>query len=148
MEILVREFIEVDREALRDLYVASRNAAFPWVPAESHRAADFEMHTEGERILVAVADGAILGFASIWEPENFLHNLFVHPSAMRQGVGKALLAACTEYFSGTPTLKCLKANVNAMRFYKSQGWDVLREASGPTGPYLLMANVTSGAGLA
>ena len=46
-----------------------------------------------------------------------------------------LLAGCDKYFSGTPTLKCLKANERAKRFYQSQGWRVRSEADGPEGPY-------------
>ncbi|MGQ0597563.1 GNAT family N-acetyltransferase [Aquabacterium sp.] len=143
MRILVREFEEADRQALRDLYVASRNATFTWAPAGSHQASDFDLHTEGERILVAVRGSTVLGFASIWEPDSFVHNLFVHPSALRQGVGQALLASCTKYFAKTPTLKCLQANVNAMQFYKAQGWEAVREDVGPEGPYILMAKATA-----
>lgn len=99
---------------------------------------DFDEHTQGERVLVAVGEGKILGFASVWEPESFLHNLFVHPAFKRRGVGQALLASCARYFSGTPRLKCLKANLDAIRFYKFQGWRIVREEFGPEGPYLLM----------
>lgn len=143
MNIFVREFEEADREALRLLYVASRNATFTWNTIESHQAIDFDAHTEGEKILVALVNGEIVGFASIWEPESFLHNLFVHPSSTRKGVGQALLASCAKYFTKTPTLKCLKANVNATQFYTSQGWSTLREETGPTGPYFLMARGTA-----
>jgi ribosomal protein S18 acetylase RimI-like enzyme len=138
MKTLIRELQEADRDALRDLYVASRNATFGRNPDKPHLPSDFDTHTEGEIVLVAVADQKILGFASIWEPDSFLHNLFVHPSAIRQGVGKALLAGCAKYFYGRPRLKCLKANTNALAFYESQGWGILREELGPDGPYLLL----------
>ncbi|MBI3381632.1 MAG: GNAT family N-acetyltransferase [Aquabacterium sp.] len=143
MHSLVREFEEADRQALRDLYVASRNATFTWASAGSHQASDFDLHTEGERVLVAVRGSKVLGFASIWEPDSFVHNLFVHPSALRQGVGQALLASCARYFTKTPTLKCLQANVNAIQFYKTQGWVAIREDVGPEGPYVLMAKATA-----
>lgn len=139
MNIVIREFEEADRDALRNLYVASRSATFTWGAIESHQERDFDVHTVGERILVAVVNGNILGFASIWEPDSFLHNLFVHPSAIRSGVGKALLTSCGRYFSKTPTLKCLKANAKAAQFYTVQGWRVIREDVGPDGPYLLMS---------
>lgn len=139
MNILVREFEEADRGALRLLYAASRDAAFPWQGAGAHRPDDFDVHTEGERILVAVVGAEIQGFASIWEPDSFLHHLFVHPSALRQGIGRVLLAQCGRYFTRPPTLKCLRANGRALRFYQAQGWRVLREGVGPDGPYLLMA---------
>lgn len=138
MHPAIREFEECDRQALRRLYVASRNAAFPWVPVDRHRLADFDEHTLGERILVAVVEGEILGFASIWEPDSFLHNLFVHPSAKRKGIGQALLKGSAAYFHRPPTLKCLTANSNAVQFYTAQGWKVVREESGEEGPYFLM----------
>lgn len=143
MNILVREFEEADRDALRLLYLASRNTTFTWNAIELHQALDFDAHTEGERILVAVVDGEILGFASIWEADSFLHNLFVHPSATRKGMGQALLSGCAKYFTNTPTLKCQKANVNATQFYKSQGWQAVREETGPDGPYSVMAKGTA-----
>ncbi len=138
MDILVREFDEPDRNTLRRLYLDSRNAAFSWSEAGAHQAMDFDAHTEGEFILVAVGKGRLLGFASIWQPDSFVHNLFVHPSFMRQGVGRALLARCAHYCAKTPTLKCMKENADAMRFYTSQGWTALREDIGPEGPYFLM----------
>lgn len=139
MNIIVREFEEADRAALRLLYVASRNAAFTWQAIGAHQPGDFDAHTEGEQILVAEeGNGGILGFASIWAPDSFLHNLFVHPSFTRRGVGRALLAACARHFTHPSTLKCLKANTQALDFYRSQGWRVLREETGPDGPYFLM----------
>ncbi|MDX9845218.1 MAG: GNAT family N-acetyltransferase [Aquabacterium sp.] len=139
MVIHVRHFEESDREPLRLLYVASRDATFTWEPSGSHQAADFDKHTEGEIILVAVVEAEIRGFASIWEPDSFLHNLFVHPLHKRQGIGQALLKGCNPYFANTPTLKCLQANINAAQFYYSQGWITLRDETGPEGPYHLMA---------
>lgn len=141
MVILVREFEETDRDVLRSLYTCSRNAAFTWNATGQHQILDFDAHTEGERILVAVVDGKVLGFASIWEPDSFLHNLFVHPSATRKGIGQALLTYCSKYFSKPPTLKCLKANINATQFYETQGWRILREEVAADGPYFLMVKV-------
>jgi len=138
MSIFIRELEKVI-ERYCGLYLISRNTTFLWNPAESHQALDFDVHTSGEKILVAVEGIEILGFASIWEADSFLHNLFVHPAAQRRGIGRALLEGCTQYFFDTPTLKCLKANVNAMQFYKSQGWQILREELGPDGLYFLMS---------
>lgn len=138
MHIAIRAFEESDRESLRRLYVASRNEAFFWRPAAHHQPTDFDAHTEGERILVATVNGEVLGFASVWEPDSFVHNLFVHPSAKRRGLGQALLEGCSRYFDKPPTLKCLTENVSAVQFYQAQGWAVLHEDTGPEGPYFLM----------
>ena len=138
MNLTVREFSESDRDALRELFVLAhrqaRNGALPGAIGPG----DFDRSIEGERVLVAVQAEVPIGFASIWEPDNFLHNLFVHPRFQRRGVGNALLAACEKIFSGAPSLKCIKANTDARRFYESQGWVVSYEAEGPDGTYLLM----------
>lgn len=138
MKIFLREFLESDREALRELFVAARSAAFSWVSPDDHKLEDFDRFTEGERILVAVEANRPIGFASIWEPDSFLHNLFIHPEFQGQGVGQILLAYCDQYFMDTPTLKCLKSNQRAQQFYQSQGWTVLSEEEDPCGSYFLM----------
>jgi GNAT superfamily N-acetyltransferase len=142
MEVIVRELVEADREALRELFVASRDLSFPWAPLGAHKLEDFDVSTAGEIVLVAEVSRNPIGFASVWETESFLHNLFVHPQHQGVGVGKALLASCEKYFPGVPTLKCLKANERARRFYQSQGWSVRSEADGPEGSYVLMARTS------
>lgn len=138
LALRVREFEEADRPALRLLYVASRNATFTWNPIDGHRADDFDAHTQGERILVAESHGRILGFASIWEADSFVHLLFVHPAFTRMGIGRALLTRSAACCATHPTLKCLAANHNAVTFYHAQGWQTLREETGPEGPFFLM----------
>lgn len=141
MRVIVREFIEADREPLRKLFVESRDAAFSWVAAGTHKLEDFDASTAGERILVAEYASHPVGFASVWQADSFLHNLFVHPQYQGLGVGRMLLLGCDKYFSSVPTLKCLKANDRAMRFYESEGWRVRSEADGPEGPYVLMERI-------
>jgi GNAT superfamily N-acetyltransferase len=114
--VRIRTFAERDRAALRKVFVAARDAAFVWAPPGSHRPKDFDATISGEIVLVAVADRAPIGFASIWQPDSFLHNLFVHPGFQGRGVGSALLAACAPYFHATATLKCLKRNRAARRW--------------------------------
>lgn len=138
MQVIVRDFVEADREALRKLFVVSRDAAFTWAAVGAHKHEDFDACTAGERILVAEHSCHLIGFASVWQDDSFLHNLFVHPQHQGRGVGTKLLAGCDKYFSSTPTLKCLKANERAKRFYQSQGWRIRSEADGPEGPYVLM----------
>jgi GNAT superfamily N-acetyltransferase len=141
-KVRVRDFAEADREALRALFVAARDAAFVWDAPGEHRPEDFETATAGERILVAVmqtaAEEEVVGFASIWLPESFLHNLFVDPAHQRRGVGRALLAACKPYFRDAPTLKCVHCNENALRFYFAQGWTIRDSGVGDVGGYFLL----------
>lgn len=90
--------------------------------------ADFESEVEGERILVAVLNEQIVGYVSIWEPDWFIHHLYVDPKAHRVGVGKTLvshtLALAT---SNQVSLKCQIANIGALHFYRSLGFTETRE---------------------
>jgi GNAT superfamily N-acetyltransferase len=91
------------------------------------------------RILVAENDQQVLGFASIWTAENFLHNLFVHPDYWRTGVGTALLQRAMCVVSGPATLKCLTANTGALAFYARTGWRAIGDGVSPDGPYQIMS---------
>lgn len=146
--VRVREFTPDDAPALRTLFVRSRDAAFVWDAPGEHRPEDFDTATAGEQILVAVRQVAgaeeIVGFASIWLPESFLHNLFVHPAHQRRGVGRILLAACQAYFRDRPTLKCLHCNTPALQFYFSQGWTIRDSGVGDVGGYFLLTQVAEG----
>ena len=146
--IQIREFEEADRAALRRLFLSARNDAFGWLPAGTHQLHDFDRSTEGERILTALIHDRLVGFASIWAPDRFLHCLFVDPAFQGCGAGKALLAGCAPYFNGVATLKCLQENRRAVRFYLSQGWRVQGEGDGADGAFWLMELPTpaSGAG--
>ncbi len=135
----IRDFVEGDRAALRELYVLCRRAAFTWADGSTFKAGDFDRDTEGERILVAENKQEVLGFASIWMAENFLHNLFVHPAFWRRGVGTALLRRVMYLTSGPPTLKCLTANTGARTFYARTGWRAIGDGVSSDGPYQLMS---------
>lgn len=138
MSLHIREFVESDRPALQKLYVASRAVAFPWLAPSVLQLEDFDRDTREERVIVALLGVIPVGFASIWEPDSFLHNLFVHPDYLRRGIGRALVGHCMSYFNGPATLKCLKANSNAHAFYLHLGWQVSGYGESPDGPYYMM----------
>jgi GNAT superfamily N-acetyltransferase len=112
--------------------------AFGWMDSSLFRADDFDRDTEGEIIWVAISDNEPVGFISVWEPENFIHNLFVHPKVIRQGFGSALLDECLNHIGRPAVLKCASKNIRARDFYVSKGWGTVSEADGPDGKYLLM----------
>ncbi len=139
MNLEIREFVESDRALLRQLYVASRAAAFPWLNPSALRLEDFDRDTREERVIVAKLGATPAGFASIWEPDNFLHNLFVHPDHFRKGIGRALIGRSMRYLGGHASLKCLRANSLAHAFYLHLGWHVTGYGESPDGPYYLMS---------
>ena len=133
----IRPFSKCDLAALREIYLLSRRHAFPWME-RSFNEMDFERDTDGEKIWVAVNEQQPIGFVSVWEPENFIHHLFVHPDFMRRGTGSRLLDECLANIGRPAALKCVSRNVIARDFYLARGWKIVSEHDDPDGKYLLM----------
>jgi ribosomal protein S18 acetylase RimI-like enzyme len=138
-QLEVRDFIDDDRDTLRNIYLISRKQTFTWFDTSGYSLDDFDRDTEGEQILVADYEGAVIGFISYWFPDNFIHHLFLHPAYTGHGVGKALLKSVVEKLSRPVTLKCLTRNENALAFYRSQGWQIQERGEGRPGDYFLMS---------
>ncbi|QEC77945.1 GNAT family N-acetyltransferase [Mucilaginibacter ginsenosidivorax] len=137
----VRYFKEEDCHSLRDIYLVSRKQTFNWFDTSGYSLDDFDRDTEGEKILVADYEGAVIGFISLWLPDNFIHHLFVHPAYSKKGVGKMLLNAAVTMLHKPVTLKCLTRNENALAFYRSQGWQIQERGEGKPGDYFLMSYI-------
>jgi len=99
---------------------------------------DFDKHTEEEYIIVAVEDTHILGFASLYLPDDFIHNLFVHPDFSGKGVGSLLVNASIEKMNKPITLKCVSENQKAMKFYEHNGWKKVVEEGKAAEKYWIM----------
>lgn len=136
MEICL--FTEADRPFLRTLFLAARKASWHWLDQRAWRLEDFDRVIIGEKVWVAVEQGHRVGFAAVYENDNFLHSLFVDPQWQRRGVGSALLDVAEAAFSGTGALKCLAANKPAQAFYHQRGWQVISRGESDQGEYLLM----------
>lgn len=125
-----------DANALCNLFNEARKTN-PSFPRARYSLAEFSEAVKGEKILVARIHGEIAGFASVWEPETFLHHLYVAPRYQRNGIGRALVHSCVKEFGLPMSLKCIKANLDACRFYESLGWQAKEEANSPEGVYVL-----------
>ena len=131
----VRRFRETDRARLRSIFVRSRETAFHWLADKQYDLADFDASTEGEDVWVAEIGHEVVGFASVWAADSFVHNLFVDPAFVRRGAGRALNSMLARVYAPPLRLKCLKANAPALRFYRDLGWHVDGEDTGPDGDY-------------
>lgn len=143
MHCEIRESISADLPLLREIFLRSRAATFTWLDPQTLQAADFDEATQGEPILVAVVPGddggeQLAGFVSWWPPEDFVHNLFVDPRYQRQGIGPRLLEACLARVGRPATLKCVRQNAGALRFYERHGWRVIGEGTSPSSAYYLL----------
>ena len=72
----------------------------------------------GEVVYEAIAEEDVIAFISLWEPDNFIHYLFVNPLYQSKGIGLQLITLLSEVYGRPLGLKCLSANANAIRFYK------------------------------
>lgn len=127
----IREANDSDYPKLRQIYLESRLTSFEWDNKEEMTLEDFDKHTQEEYIILVEEDTHILGFASLYLPENFIHNLFVDPNVFGKGVGSKLLRAAIEKMSKPIRLKCVTKNQKAMRFYEFNGWKKVFEEGDP-----------------
>lgn len=134
----IRVANEFDYPALRKIYLESRRKSFHWADIETMTLDDFDKHTEGEYIFLVEENNQILGFASLYLPDNFIHNLFVHPDFSGKGVGGLLLHASIEKMKKPIRLKCVSENHAAMKFYESKGWKKVVEEGNPHEKYWVM----------
>ncbi|GFZ30042.1 N-acetyltransferase GCN5 [Clostridium zeae] len=135
--ILIEEARKEEYDELREIFLKSRQENFKWMDYDSIKLEDFDSSTDGEIILTAKINNAIAGFVSIWVADKFIHNLFGSSEFKGCGVGKALINEAVKAVGLPLTLKCVKENTNAFKFYSSQGWSVVEEAKGAE-PYYLM----------
>jgi len=134
----VRRFIEEDRQVLRYIYFESRRSAFPWLSEESLEFLDFDKDTQGESIWVSEREGSVVGFVSVYEAENFIHNIFVRPEWVGRGCGSELLAACLESMGRPAWLKCVAENTRALEFYRVKGWTTVDHGVSEDGRYFVL----------
>ena len=95
---------------MRQIYLDSRRESFHWANTDKMTLDDFDRDTLEEQILLAEENGNILGFASLYVPNRFIHNLFVHPGAAGKGIGDLLLKRAVAELGTPVTLKCVSEN--------------------------------------
>jgi GNAT superfamily N-acetyltransferase len=136
MRISVRRAEEKDHPSLARIFLEARKCTFTWQDATAFNLSDFEHETRGEiLILAAGGNGTVLGFISVWEPESFVHHLFVDPLFQGRGIGTRLLESLREWLPPPHRLKCLLANPRAHLFYLRKGWTEIARSGIGTGAY-------------
>ncbi|NII53482.1 GNAT family N-acetyltransferase [Luteibacter sp. SG786] len=135
----IRAATPADLPALRELFLSVRQHTFVWQPPDAFHLEDFDTQTEGERVFVAEAGDRIAGFISVWEPDDFIHHLFVDTGHTRQGVGRALLQALPEWSDRQYRLKCLSRNQPALAFYHAQGFVETAQGVSDDGEYIVLS---------
>lgn len=129
--------------ALRDLFLRTRLATFTWMDSSQFALSDFEKETEGEYILVAHDDDVLVGFVSIWLPDNFVHHLYVDEQYQGRNIGTALLKAAIAKVGLPIRLKCELNNAKAVNFYERKGFVAKEHGQTENGEYILFELVDS-----
>ncbi|WP_159688927.1 GNAT family N-acetyltransferase [Cognatazoarcus halotolerans] len=134
----VRLLEEADRHTLRLIFLTTRRSAFRWMSPDELKISEFDTATADELVLVADTDGQVVGFVSIWQPEDFIHNLFVSPEWQNRGIGTQLLSAAGTHIGRPAHLKCSIHNERARAFYEARGWTVASRGGSRANGYLNM----------
>lgn len=119
---MIRLMEESDTNQLAQLFLKSRRQTFHWVDPARFQLADFVEQTQGEQVWVAERGGNVCGFIAIWQPDNFVHHLYVSGDWHGQGIGRALLERGLADSPGTALLKVATRNTAALAFYHRLGW--------------------------
>ncbi|MFT4000092.1 MAG: N-acetyltransferase [Rhizobium sp.] len=132
----IRPAREQDMHDLAEIYLRVRRETFLWVDPGRFGLEDFAAHTNGERLFVCEDEhGKIAGFAAIWEPDDFIHMLYILPAFQGRGAGKALLSGLPDWPARRYRLKCLIKNTRAMAFYRAIGFETIGDGASPEGDY-------------
>ncbi|MBB6486466.1 GNAT family N-acetyltransferase [Rhizobium lusitanum] len=132
----IRPAREQDMRHLAEIYLDVRRQTFSWVDPDHFILEDFATHADGERLSVCEDQhGTIAGFAAIWEPDDFIHMLYILPAFQGRGAGKALLAALPDWPTRRYRLKCLVRNARAVSFYEALGFEIIGNGASPEGDY-------------
>jgi len=78
------------------------------------------------------------GFVSVWEPEAFIHHLYVRPRLPAKGRRRGAARFPAHSTTHAWRLKCLRANVRALAFYLGQGWTEISSGDGEDGPFAVL----------
>ncbi|WP_033138942.1 GNAT family N-acetyltransferase [Aeromonas finlandensis] len=118
---MIRLMEERDIPQLARLFLKCRRHTFHWVDSARFQLEDFEAQTKGEQVWVAEQGGNICGFIAIWQPDHFIHHLYVSNDWHGQGIGRALLE---RGLADSPhgALKVAIRNTAAVAFYHRLGW--------------------------
>jgi GNAT superfamily N-acetyltransferase len=132
----IRPAVEADHATLSEIYLTVRRATFTWVAPERFHLDDFASHSKGETIFVCEdSEANIAGFMAIWEPEAFIHMLYIRAAFQASGAGTALIKALPGWPRRRYRLKCLVKNVRARCFYQQIGFVVTGQGTSVEGDY-------------
>ncbi|WP_428659844.1 N-acetyltransferase family protein [Runella sp.] len=139
MFIQIRKAQAIDFPELAAVFLEVRRQVFTWKDINSFREEDFYEQTSGELILLAEDDEQkIVGFISVWEPDRFIHHLYIKSGYQGRRIGKRLIDSLSVYISFPYQLKCESKNDRALHFYAKNGWQEIGRGINEGEEYVLL----------
>lgn len=134
--ITLRPAAEDDLAQVAELFIATRRAAFPAMPAPVHEDEDIRRHFaalgDAKEVWLAEEDGPgagdLLGFAVL--DDGWLDSLYVGPQHQARGIGSALLDLVKSLRPDGFALWVFAANTGARGFYHRHGLVELEHTDG------------------
>jgi GNAT superfamily N-acetyltransferase len=141
LSLTVRRGGDADLQACAALYERVVRETFTWFTAEELTDAPFWDAADVEELYVAERDGVLVGLASVYRPDQFLHSLYVEHNARGQGVGSALFEQVLAEADGPVSLKVQKLNTDAIGFYQRRTLQIVEsgDEDQPGGGWFRMA---------
>ena len=131
-DLTLRPAEQEDVPGIAEVYVQSRQAAVPMMPASLHSAEEVAGHHAARLRLggtwVAERDGAVVGFLDL--EQGWLHSLYVRPADAGRGVGAAMLDLAKALTPKGFALWVFESNEPARRFYRRHGLVELEHTDG------------------
>jgi GNAT superfamily N-acetyltransferase len=138
MSIHIRKAQVSDTEGLAAIFQESRRRAFRQQDPARYQLDDFQKQTEKEVVFVAVDDEKkVLGFISVFEPDRFIHHMFVSSSYQQNEIGALLLRSLKSWLPEPYRIQCLAANQRGCAFYTKNGWREVERGAGEEGAFLV-----------
>ncbi len=131
--MLVRRARPQEADGIAGLWLRSRSASVPYIPAPVHTDDDvrafFEHVVLPEREVWVADDGdAVVGVLVL--EDNWVDQLYVEPGRTGQTIGQRLIARAKQQRPSGLKLWTFEANLGARRFYERHGFVIIGSTPG------------------
>jgi len=133
---IIRAATSSDAVGISDVYLASRKSFLSYAPL-AHSDEDVRQWIAGylipnAEVSVALMDGEIVGMMALIRNETagWINQLYLHPSAVGQGIGTQFVAMAQKKLGPPIRLYTFQANEGARRFYERHGFKAIACSDG------------------
>lgn len=127
MTPVIRRMEPEDVPSCAELYDRVARRTFTWFDRLDDQAEKFRSEATREEVYVALCDDRLVGLASFYRPDSFLHSLYVDYAEHGRGFGSALLTHIEAIADAPVSLKVQTRNLQAREFYERRGLKIIEE---------------------